>query len=146
MEEMNQLMDTYRNFVTKYSYYIVALCVASIGFSITQTIGYKLSVYLIPLGISVFLFAISVMFGLGFINTMTKGMTTEITLKRIQLGWDEVAGSNPLEQEKRYNSVAKNIAEQAGDATFYRDAQLWCFYLGVLAFITWRIIEMYNIT
>jgi|GEM_PF-2475782 len=37
---------------TKFSYYLIALCVASIGFSVSKSMGDGLSYYKIPFGLS----------------------------------------------------------------------------------------------
>jgi len=146
VEELNTLVDAYRSFITRYSYYIMALCVAAIGFSVTQSLEMKLSIHLIPLGVSVLYFCLSVLFGLKFINTITKGMTTEIIMKRIRLGYDEIAGNDIAMQKMSYESISKNIPRLSKNGTLYKNVQLWCFYLGVLSFILWRIIEMYQLT
>lgn len=143
MEEVNKIMEVYRSVVIKHSYYIVALCVAAIGFSVTQTMGVPISKSLIPLGFAVLFFAFSILSGFGLINSMRKGLTLELILKKIQHGQHDVAGNNPVLQQEIYEANSINIPKVSNAATMYSDLQIWLFCLGVLSFLVWRVNEMY---
>jgi len=49
MDQQNDLQKQFRDKQEKYVYYLIALCVASIGFSITKTSGESLKWIQIPL-------------------------------------------------------------------------------------------------
>lgn len=68
MKEQLELHKEFREKQEKYAYYFVALCVASIGFSITQTTGQSLKWIQLPLGISVLSWGISIFCGLRYIG------------------------------------------------------------------------------
>lgn len=143
MEEVNKIMDVYRSVVIKHSYYIVAMCVAAIGFSVTQTMGTPISKSLIPLGVAVLCFALSILSGFGLITSMRKGLGLELILKKILHGLDDQAGNNPALQKIRYEANSIQRSDIENNATFFTSAQNWLFYFGVLSFLSWRVYEMY---
>ena len=53
MELQADLIKTFREQQQKYAYYIIALCVAGIGFGVQKTIGMPLRQTQIPLGVSI---------------------------------------------------------------------------------------------
>lgn len=143
MNDISTTMDTYRSFVSKHAYYVIALCVASIGFSVSQTMDSRMSASLIPLGAAVALFSVSILFGFGLIRCMTKGLALDIILKKIAAGQDMLAGRDPYIMKEMYDKEAKNYTKLSNQATRNLNGQKWCFYLGVLTFIGWRVYEMY---
>jgi hypothetical protein len=69
MQEQLQLHKEFREKQEKYTYYIIALCVTAIGFSVLQTTGQPLKVMQLPLAVAVISWGISIYCGLQFIGT-----------------------------------------------------------------------------
>lgn len=68
MEEQKEIQKQFRQQQEKYTYYVIALCVAAIGFSVHKTIGLPLKWIQIPLGVAVLFWGISIYCGLNFIR------------------------------------------------------------------------------
>lgn len=68
MEEQREILKQFRQQQEKYVYYIVALCVTSIGFSVIKTSGQTIKWSQIPLAIAVISWSISVYCGLTFLR------------------------------------------------------------------------------
>lgn len=143
MNSIGETMDTYRTYVSKHAYYVIALCVTAIGFSVSQTMDSRMSLSLIPLGVAIILFSVSILFGFGLIRCMTKGLALDMILKKIAAGQDMLAGINPGIIKEVYDEEAKNYTKLSDLATRNLNGQKWCFYLGIVCFIGWRVYEMY---
>lgn len=68
MKEQEEIRTQYRQQQEKYIYYIIALCVAAIGFSVHKTIGLPLKWTQVPLGIAVLSWGMSIYYGLRFLR------------------------------------------------------------------------------
>jgi len=66
----------------KYTFYIVALCVSSIGFSVYCTMGKPIHWTHLPLGIAVLSWAISIFCGLKYIEEISS-IKTDISKTRV---------------------------------------------------------------
>ena len=67
MQEQLQLHKELREKQEKYAYYIIALCVTAIGFSVIRTTGQPLKLIQIPVALAVLCWAVSIYCGLNFI-------------------------------------------------------------------------------
>ena len=153
MNEINELTAKYRVEQSKYAYYIVALCVAAIGFSINQTMGRVLHYELWPLGLSVLLFGISVWSGLKFIRYIISGIAFEIDVKEISLGSNEkykritlALGIDPQSNQAKaitHDALSESARIKTDWMSFWYKLQAITFYIGIITFLSWRIHEMY---
>lgn len=132
MNETDELIAKFRIEQSKYAYYIIALCVAAIGFSITQTMGRVLHYELWPLGLSVFLFGISIIAGLKFIKLIVGSIARDIDIKGIRLGRDE-----------ELRVILENSKKKAKWMIIWYNLQAYTFYSGIFSFVGWRIYDMY---
>jgi len=68
MEEKKEIQRQFRQQQEKFVYYLIALSVTSIGFSIYKTTGQPLKWTQIPLGMSILCWGLSVFCGLRFLK------------------------------------------------------------------------------
>jgi hypothetical protein len=145
MKEQLELHKEFREKQEKYAYYLVALCVASIGFSITQTTGQSLKWIQLPLGISVLSWGISIFCGLRYIGMIVFSVKRNSMYLDMIQGKDEIAGTD-LQKIKIGIDVYREGSEKLNKASILLyNWQERLFFSGILLFIVWRVIEMANI-
>ena len=133
LKSLNQLQE-------KYIFYIVALCVSAIGFSIYCTIGKHLNLQQIPLGFAVISWAVSIFCGLHFVKWSIEVKRTnfqefdlpKIRLERGEQTYEYVKGILTDKKNKHSKLVIRMSLIQE-----------YSFYSGVLFFLIWHILEMY---
>lgn len=143
MDLINDLLKIFLERQEKYIYYVVALSVASIGFSIYTTTGKSLSFTQIPLGLAVFGWGISIYCGLRFLRYSISRVNMDADFIRLPTGLHPIAGKNQ-ELISRFTDIASN-AMRKDDKFVIKlfNGMEWGFYLGVLLFVCWHVIEMY---
>lgn len=142
MTEIEKSLEQYRNMILKKSYYIIALCVTAIGFSVSQTMDYTFSYDLVFLALSILSFCASVGFGFWLINSMAKGMLLDVLLKKVVNN----AELTIEEKGKVYNSISKDIPKVEDNATNASKGQNILFFIGIALFITWRVVAIFEIS
>lgn len=142
MTEQLELHKEFREKQEKFAYYLIALCVASIGFSVTQTMGQHLKWTQVPLAISVLCWSISILCGLKFIGIIVFSIwRNSIYLDMIQ-GRDEITGGHPQKIEigvKVYREGSEKLGKKSSSLYSLQET---LFYIGIGSFLVWRIIEM----
>lgn len=141
MEEQIELFRSHHQLLEKYVFYIIALCVSAIGFSVYCTMGKQLQYSQILLLIAVLLWGSSIYFGLNHIKNLldSKDIHYQIhTLKEISLSKEKYEAKNTklLNDNIRLNSILVK----------YFRLQEYLFYAGVVLFIAWHIVQMYLTT
>ncbi len=146
MDIQADLIKQFRDQQQKYAYYIIALCVAGIGFAVQKTIGLPLKQTQILLGCSVLFWGISIYCGLQFLGVQIAALYKNIELINIREGRSQISGSN-FESIKIGIKTITKIIEGDGNKTMrLAKWQNRLFYLGIICFIGWRIWEMYLTT
>ena len=143
MEEQKEIVKQFRQQQEKYAYYIIALCAAAIGFSVTKTSGQPLRWVQIPLGLAVFSWALSMYSGLKFLSYVISSLYTNNEYFEILKGNDPKVGNHP----ERINAAASGIMQameiNSNRANSYAVWQNRLFYFGMMTFIIWHVLEMY---
>jgi hypothetical protein len=146
MEEQKEIQKQFRQQQEKYTYYVIALCVAAIGFSVHKTIGLPLKWIQIPLGVAVLFWGISIYCGLNFIRY------TISTLYANNVYFDIIEGRHPnIGNHPQKIEVAKKEAKKIilSNSEILRNLSKWQYYLfliGFISFVILHILEMYMIT
>ncbi|WP_256013123.1 hypothetical protein [Desertivirga xinjiangensis] len=142
MDTRDTLVSEFRTHQQTYIYYLIGLCVASIGFSVNLTIGQKLSFVHIPLGISIILWGISIFCGLRFMQWVGSSLYANINLLDVRAGIHKDTG-NHIQKKAIAEDVITGILEKNSDTV--SRLQSWqniCFYSGVIFFLIWRVLDM----
>lgn len=143
MEEQKELISRFSNKQDKFVYYIIALCVAAIGFAIHRTSEASLSCFHIPLGISVLSWSISIYFGFGFIKKDLDYIFTNNQLLEMQQGRDEIAKNHPEKMEIGQKVLRKILNEKSDKMSKVFKKQEITFFFGIISFIVWHLLMMY---
>lgn len=139
-EIIGDISKTHREEQIKYIYYKIGVCVAAIGFSITQTIDSKLSYQHIPLFLSLSLFLLSIYYGFKFIEHilgilyLNKGLMDprEEDGKRITEKW---------KLEIHNDITTKELIKRSGDIRYFTRNN-YCLLLAILFFIFWYMVRI----
>ena len=144
MAKQEEIKKEHRLQVQKLVYYIIALCVTAIGFSVIQTTGQKLELTHLPLGIAVVLWTISIFLGLRYLSSSISILYNNNLYFDILKG--NIADFNKNEATQKYaaNIAMEKTQEIAEKYEYHLIAQEILFYFGVLSFLIWHIIKMYN--
>jgi hypothetical protein len=142
MSDKSDLVAFFKSQQEKYTYYVIALAVASLGFSVNLTMDMKISKAMIPLGIALICWLVSVYSGLRMLQWVMSSTYANINLLEVIEGNHELTGRNP-QAIKIASDTIRNILEDNSKTTVKlgtnRDIS---FYSGIAFFILWRIIEM----
>lgn len=137
------IQQEFREKQEKYVYYLIAISVLAIGFSIYKTENQSLSLSKIPLGLAVLSWSISIFLGLKFLKYVISSLYANNSY------FDLIKGRHPsvgLRTELITAGVeglreAMQINEGRMKKCF--SWQGYLFYSGILLFIVWHILEMY---
>ena len=134
---MSEKLELTKNFWSqqeKYNYYMIALCVASLGYSVNLTKDLALSNEMTPLGIAVFAWLISIYSGLTLINNLIS-----YSYVNVQMLEKFEQSKYTLDDIQPY--LTRLLQIQKNTARLGRIRSI-SFYLGMLSFLVWRVIEM----
>lgn len=143
MDLINDLNKKFIDRQEKFIYYVVALSVACIGFSVYHTIGKPLVMTQIPLGVAILSWSISIFFGLQFLKLSNSLIIDDVESLHLDSGQHSYAGRDPAKIR---------IGKEFFDAERIKTGKIlvrrfyfleWGFYLGVLSFVAWHVLEMY---
>jgi len=133
----------------KFAYFFIGLSVASIGYSINQTLDKKLIWMQLPLWIAIFLFFLSIVFGFSYIRILLASMNIDI--KNIQ-DYNEIEADFELTNDEKYDkqlkiyySSKKSSEEMTKRNKVNYQKQKLAFLGAIVSFVIWRIIEMYHL-
>lgn len=143
MEKQKELRTHYREQHERFVYYIVALSVTSIGFAVYKTTGLPLRYSQIPLGIAVLSWGLSIYCGFrGITQVMHVTFVNNAFFDVIQ-GQHPLSGTHPEKIQIGVNTLTRIMNEGSENASKYFHRQTTLFYVGVIAFLTWHVYEMY---
>jgi hypothetical protein len=138
-----EIQKQYRDKITRYTYYQIALAVAAIGFSVSFALKLNLSYCQLPLGIAILFWAVSIMLGFKYLELEMRILNTNNTYFDIILGRNHIAGEHPEKIKVGADtlmSIMKDLASKSPTLSIWQGRFL---YLGMIAFIVWVITTMY---
>lgn len=143
MNAQKELKKEYRERQEKYVYYVIALCVTAIGFSVYNTMGRSIKYSQLPLAFAVCSWAISILCGLRFIGNQIGALRINTIFLDIADGRDKDVGSDPQEIAYALKIMEEKIDKFSGETSKLLSRQLFLFYAGMVLFIVWHVLEMY---
>lgn len=136
------IQKQFRQHQEKLVYYLLALSVSAIGFSVYQTTGESLSIIQIPLGLAVLSWSLSIFCGLKFMKYVISSLYANNEYFQIINGKNEDIGKNP-ERIK----IGIQAYREAMEINSNRMRKLFkwlnvLFYSGIIFFVIWHVLEM----
>ncbi|MFC3864610.1 hypothetical protein [Alcaligenes aquatilis] len=128
----------------KYTYFLLTAVGAAIGFTITQTSKHPLSLWFLPLAVSLLSWGVS--FVMGCLYLQLRALLGDLNFKliTIQNGEDEVYGRDPIAVTEAVFRLKKKFNDKNNTVGFYYRWQFYFFVVGVIFFIFWHILEMWR--
>jgi hypothetical protein len=142
MEQRDSLIESYRTQQEKYNYYIIAIALACIAFSVNLTIKHHLRTQDIPFGMANLSWLISAFCGLRAISYQLSGIYTNIALLDVASGKHELSGTHPEKIKIGMKTLKQVIEGQSNNMTRLGKMQIYSLYSGVSFFVIWRVLEM----
>jgi len=136
------LAHSYRNDQQQYNYYIIALAVACVGYSATITAEVKITPLVLPLGIAISSWLITIYCGIRLLNWRLASTFANVGLIDAQLGQHELAGNHPEMIDIAVKTIKKILDDNSKIMSRLGQWQIISFYVGIVAFIVWRIFIM----
>lgn len=137
------IAQEFRQKQEKYIYYVIALSVSAIGFSVYKTENQSLSYSQIPLAIAVLFWIISVFCGLKFSKYVISNLYANFDYFNIIKGKHPILGDNPEIIKAGVDGFKEAIDENSKWMKIYFKLQSYLFYFGIILFIVWHVLEMY---
>ncbi len=129
----------------KYDYFLLSAAMAGIGFAVHRTSAMALDWFMVILGISIILWAISFFAGCRRRNYIGSNMFANIELLRIQSGEHPEVGGHPQIIEAASEGIYEAIKYNSDKASFWANVQLYSLLFGAVIFVIWHAIEMASI-
>lgn len=134
MEDIRIIEQQFRNQQERFTYYLIGLSVAAIGFSINLTYGEPFELSQILLGLSLLSFGISILHGFKYLNKLLEVLSHNITFLE-----EKTAG---MEKNNEAYILSK-IEEVRTKASVFRKNLSRFFFIGIGLFVIWHLLEMY---
>ena len=137
MSDQENLFNHFRESQQKYIYYLIALSVAAIGFSVINTKDLGLSYWQIPLGLAVISWVTSIFIGFKFLTSDLR----LISQNYIYLSnyWKFNADQKEKLSEL-WDQISKESETQIGRLILW---QKILFFSGCIFYLLWHIFQMY---
>jgi hypothetical protein len=143
MEEQKEIQRLFREQQQKFTYYLIALCVTAIGYSVYTTTGSPLKISMIPLGLAVISWGLSIYCGLTWLGYSLDILFAGNTYFDIIQGLDPVIGNHPKNIQYGTKILKKKMDKKSNSTGRIASWQVRLFYLGMILFIIWHVYEMY---
>jgi hypothetical protein len=134
-----------RDVQIKYIYYVIALNVAGIAFSVNQVKDEVLNSFHYILGGAVFLWSIGIFFGFQFLFKFQQVLLMSYNWLE---AFDTVIKMNPFANTAEIlNTTVKTKVDETSGAIQIKANRnykwsLYSFYLGCMVFVAWQILQM----
>lgn len=129
---IDSLVVTFRTSRLQFIYYFLTLAVACIGFSVSLTTDLSYSWSLMPLGLAI------ILWGYSFAGGLNEIFNLEQVTENNRLLLEAIRDDKPTDKLLIDIDIAtKNIPR-------FHKAQMISFLLGVLLFLCWALLKMYQ--
>lgn len=145
MEQQIEIQKQFREQQERYTYYLIALCVAAIGYSINIIRGLTFTYHQIFLFLSFLPWVTSVYLGLKRIKLVISILFNQDAYLKAHKGTLDELKENPHPdyQKAAIKEIRKGLVKDYKVADRIGNWQYRLFLIGFLLFIIWALIEMY---
>lgn len=142
MNSQSEIRKEHDTQLVKYKYYMIALCIASIGYSIVRTTGRSIDCCDIPLAIAVSSWGISIFLGFRFLKCSLSILNIDYALIDVRNGVHPTSKNHPEKIKIGVDSLTDSINrfQRIG-----KNANVWqerLFYIGMIMFIFWHVLDI----
>jgi hypothetical protein len=127
----------------KFVFYVIALNVSAIGFSVYLTLGKPLVLTQIPLGLAVLFWGLSIWFGMNYLKKLVDSKSVNFEMLKLE-------GARTLINQNEYTAKSNELMKE-DQKIFLKIVQYlkyheMLFYAGIVCFIFWHFLEMAVLT
>lgn len=123
----------------KYVYYLIALSVTAIGFSIINTNDQQLTYSQIPLAFAILFWGYSIYSGLNFLQYIIGSLS-------VNKSYLDILNSDDPKKDEKAKNILEGLEKVSQKTKKLIKFQNYFFYSGILSYLIWHIIEMYKRT
>jgi len=142
MNTQEEIKKEYNNQQIKLKYYLIALCVTSIGYSIVRTTGKSVDCLDIPLGIAVALWAISIYLGFHFLKCFLATLKINDAQFNVHKGIHPVSKDDPRLIAIADETLKRSLNRIGRMGSLANQWQEILFYAGMIMFILWHVLDI----
>lgn len=142
--QKSELRTQAHDMVHKHTYFLLTAVGASVGFAVTQTSKASLSLWFIPLGVALFAWALSFIF--GCLSLRQRMVMTNINLDIVMArsGSHVLSRKHGAASEVLVEIFTEQMMSKSKHTSLYFRWQFYLFIVGVLFFISWHVLEMWR--
>jgi len=137
------IQQEFREKQEKYVYYLIAISVSAVGFSVYKTENHSLNISLLPLFFAVACWSASIFFGLKFLKYVISTLYANNSYFDIIKGKHPDLGSNPEFIRAGVEGFKEAMKINSKRMKRYIAWQGNLFYFGIVLFLIWHVFEMY---
>jgi hypothetical protein len=138
-----ELHDRIANQREKFIYYMIAIAVTSIGFSVLRTQDASFKLIHIPLALAILSWLLSIHYGFTNIVKTLAVLRSNVAYLYIKQGINPLDGTIMPDIDNPTEIVEKSIKKNNERTGIYFNRQKRLLYGGILLFICWHLLEMY---
>ena len=143
LEEQKEIQKEFRRQKEKYVYYLIALAVTAIGFSVLKTTGTPLNIRQIPLAMAVLSWSISIYSGLTFLKYTMNILFANNAYFDVVSGPYVDLPNHPDYIDAATKGIKQGMESLKIKASKFPQRQDYFFYGGIFLFLFWHVLEMY---
>ena len=143
MEEQLEIQRQLRQSQEKYIYYILALCVSAIGFAVYITLDKSLNMIMIPLGLAIISWGISIYSGFRLLEISHAILWINNNMIEVVKGNNPISGYDPRKMQEGITYLQEEVDKASKIARKRFQLQRFCFILGMIFFIIWHVLVLY---
>ena len=145
-EEVLEFYKQHRVGQDKYTYFLLAIVAAAIGFAVQKTEGLCFSWWLLPVALAVVSWGVSFFFGCKNLLWVQAALGANYNLLQLRKGVHPEQPQHPAEAQAAVQGVNEALRLNIHSAQFYGIWQFRSLVVGAVFFIAWRVLEMYRLT
>lgn len=142
MDLREEYIKEFRQGQEKYIYYLLAIPIAAIGFSVNITMDRKLVVIDSILALAILFWLISVLYGLLTIKKLVSSIAANIDIIDIRSGIHPLIGTHTQKIQVGVEAMMEVFDRMSNESGNYMKIQRITLYIGAVLFIVWRVLDM----
>lgn len=142
----NQLIEVYKHYnfeQARYLYILLAFSASAILYALNQLDNRILEWRLLPMGLSIVCWLISLYKGIKFVQVRNSALHDNFTLLQMQNVTPFTKPMNSIERASAFDVINDSLEHKQQLIDNYAKWQIRLIIIGILAFVFWYLLEMY---
>jgi hypothetical protein len=149
MIENSHLLELYKQHCEgkdKYTYFLLTVAGAAIGFAVQKTDGAIISWWLLPVAAATISWTLSFYFGCKNLDSVLSAILVNYNLLQLKQGSHSNQPNHPQAVQIAMQSTMAALDSRIDEAAKFARRQFWFLISGVALFVLWRVLEMIRLT